>query len=232
LKTTETDLKALKDLYTQQSSYYGEPRKEMISFLPDGAKTILDVGCGDGEFGENLKKTRPLEVWGVELNEEAARTAKSRLDKVLPGSIDQHLEALPNHYFDAIFFNDVLEHIPDPYQLLEKMKIKLSLKGAIISSIPNVRYIQNLRNLLFKRDWKYEDSGILDRTHLRFFTEKSIRRMFEDLNFEIVELEGINPTKSLRPCLYNLFTLGRLGMDTKFKQFAVVAQPSQSTHSI
>jgi hypothetical protein len=56
--------------------------------------------------------------------------------------------------------------------------------------------------------------------------------MFEDLNFEIVELEGINPTKSLRPCLYNLFTLGRLGMDTKFKQFAVVAQPSQSTHSI
>uniref|UniRef100_UPI004049A7E5 methyltransferase domain-containing protein n=2 Tax=Flavobacterium TaxID=237 RepID=UPI004049A7E5 len=121
----------------------------------------------------------------------------------------------------VIYFNDVLEHLIDPYTVLKKIKQKLSLNGVIISSIPNVRYHNTFMNVLIKKDWKYEDYGVMDFTHLRFFTEKSIIRMYEEAGYKIKLSEGINKSRSIKPLLYNipfLFTQ----LDIRYPQFATV----------
>ncbi len=215
----------LKELYHNQELYYAGSRPEMLRYLPKTTKKVLDVGCGQGNFAADVKKITTGESWGIDLNSEAIEKAKLILDQAFAGSISELYEKLPDQHFDAIYFNDILEHLVNPYQTLEIIKKKLSPQGVVIASIPNVRYFRNLRGLLWHRDWKYEDEGILDRTHLRFFTKKSIERMFDEQGYEIISIEGINKTKSLKPYFYNLFTLGMFGFDTRFLQFAVVARP-------
>jgi 2-polyprenyl-3-methyl-5-hydroxy-6-metoxy-1,4-benzoquinol methylase len=134
---------------------------------------------------------------------------------------------LPEAYFDCVICNDVLEHLADPYSVLFALKEKLSDNGVVVFSLPNVRHLGNLKNLLVKKDWQYRDAGILDATHLRFFTEKSIRRMFDDLGFELITLRGMNPIRSLKFILFNIFTLGLLS-DARHLQFAGVAKPKQA----
>jgi hypothetical protein len=99
---------------------------------------------------------------------------------------------------------------------------KLSVNGIVIASIPNVRYFGNLYELLLKKDWEYKDSGILDTTHLRFFTKLSMKRMFEDAGYELIRQEGIKKITSWRFRLLNLLTFGFLD-DTKYLRFACIA---------
>lgn len=197
----------------------------MLQFLPQNAKTVLDVGCANGDFGFSVKKVSQAEVWGIEAKSTAASEAQSKLDRFFSGTIEELLTQLPDTYFDAIYFNDVLEHLVEPEDMLKKLTPKLKPNGVFISSIPNVRYFRNLFNLLVKKDWEYEDWGILDRTHLRFFTQKSILNMFQRLNFEVLDFKGINPTSSHRPYIYHILTLGLFGLDTRFLQFASVVRP-------
>jgi predicted SAM-dependent methyltransferase len=149
--------------------------------------------------------------------------ANQVLDKVFVGLFENYIDDVPDNYFDAIYFNDVLEHLFDSYSLLGKLKSKLSPNGVIISSIPNMRYHNEIYNLLIKKDWKYQQHGIMDFTHMRFFTQKSIRRMYEDAGYEVKINEGINRTKSIRPYLFNIpffFTQ----MDIFYLQYTTVAQ--------
>jgi 2-polyprenyl-3-methyl-5-hydroxy-6-metoxy-1,4-benzoquinol methylase len=197
----------------------------MLKYIPADAKVILDVGCGEGSFSRAFK-TKGITVWGIEPVVSAAEIAKTNLDNVLQGSIEERMKDLPDHHFDCIIFNDVLEHLLDPEQVLIGMKKKLTENGHIVCSIPNVRNWRNLRKLLINRDWKYEDSGTLDRTHLRFFTLKSLKRMFTDLGFEIVKLDGINSAKSPLFHVFNLLFLFT-ATDTKYLQFACVIKPKR-----
>lgn len=205
--------------------YYSYARPEMVDFVPKETKRILDVGCGEGLFVMSLKKNNNnLETWGVEMNPEIAEIAKTNLDKVLVGDIFTIINGLPDSYFDCIVFNDVLEHMADPYIVLKNIKTKLRNNGVIVCSIPNVRHVRVLRDLLFKKQWKYEDIGILDRTHLRFFTKKSIIDMFNDLDYQILKISGINGTKIWQFLPINIITLG-LFSDSRYIQFACVARP-------
>ena len=210
------------DYKNKPSGYYDSIRYEMLNYLPKTAKKILEVGCGNGCFAEVVKKSNNAEVWGIELMEAEAEIASKVLDKVLSGECEKHIDDLPDNYFDAIYFNDVLEHLVDPYTVLKKLKSKLSPNGIVISSIPNVRYHNTFLRLLIKKDWKYEDYGVMDFTHLRFFTEKSIIRMYVDAGYSIKISEGINKSKSIKPYLYNipfLFTQ----LDIRYPQYATVA---------
>jgi len=203
--------------------YYENVRHEMLKYLPKNAKKVIDIGCGNGAFASLVKEKNDAEVWGIELMENEAKVAEKILDKVFTGSCEQYIQDLPNGYFDVIYFNDVLEHLSDPYVVLEILKTKLSNQGVIISSIPNVRFFRTFLKVIFAKDWKYEDHGIMDKTHLRFFTGKSIRRMYEDLGFQVLTHEPINKTKSLLPILINiplLFT----HMDIRNLQYATVAK--------
>jgi SAM-dependent methyltransferase len=205
--------------------YFENARDEMLRFVPVRTRRLLDVGCGAGRFGALLKSARPgLEVWGVEPVPAAAQNAATRLDRVLPVPFDAQA-ALPAGYFDAVVFNDSLEHFPDPLPPLERCKALLAPGGVVVCSIPNVRHIRNLKHLLVERDWRYEEWGVRDRTHLRFFTQRSIVRTMEEAGVDVVSLDGIN---SIRMNWYRgvVFALLRPWLaDTPFQQFAVVASP-------
>jgi 2-polyprenyl-3-methyl-5-hydroxy-6-metoxy-1,4-benzoquinol methylase len=204
--------------------YFSQPRPEMVKFIPANAKRILDVGCAEGTFGASLKQMFGSEVWGVEPVPAVAEIASQRLDRVLCGDISAELDQCDDGYFDCIIFNDVLEHLVDPYHVLVDVKRKLSPQGVVVASIPNIRYFPVLKDYVFRGEWRYEDAGIMDKTHLRFFTRKSIIDMFPSLGYRLLRLEGINPRPSWKFTALNFVLLGRLS-DSRYLQFACVAQP-------
>tara|TARA_Y100001972_G_C7641635_1_gene322407 strand:- start:716 stop:1375 length:660 start_codon:yes stop_codon:yes gene_type:complete len=213
-----------KAYHQKPDEYFESVRKEMVGFLPSDAVRVLDVGCGAGLFGEYLIEKNPkLEIWGVEFDKDAAAIADKKLEKCFPGGIEENLKNIPDNYFDCIFFNDVLEHLLDPYTVLKEIQPKLAKNGVVISSIPNIRYFRNFNELVMKKNWDYTDSGVMDRTHFRFFTYKSIRKMFEEQGYEIILHKGLNRTKSIRPFILNFFFLGFF-WDILYLQFATVAK--------
>ena len=203
-------------------NYYTNSRPEMQALLPEKATKILDVGCGAAEFGASLKRNRCLEVWGVEPVVDAAKHAIAKIDKVIHAKFEAGID-LPIKYFDAIFFNDVLEHMSQPEEALRLAKLFLSKNGVIIISVPNFRHFDNLFNLVFKKDAKYLDFGIMDYTHLRVFTKKSVVRMVMDCGLHPITAKGVNGGfVSPKYYLALIFSLG-LSFDTKWLQYAVVA---------
>lgn len=211
------------DYDNKPDNYFNNTRHEMLDFLPKTTKTLLDVGCGEGAFASMIKEKFQTETWGIELMQEEGEKAKKLLDKVFIGEVEGFIDELPDNYFDTIYFNDVLEHLVDPYVVLEKMKSKLSKDGVIISSIPNMRYHSALKNLVLNKNWEYEDHGIMDKTHLRFFTGKSIANMYTRLGYKIIVHKGINKTKSIKPYFYNLPFLFT-AMDMRYLQYATVVK--------
>lgn len=206
-------------------------RHEMLEFVPLDAKRILDVGCSVGNFGELLKQERGAEVWGVEPDPEAAAIAETKLDKVICGLFGEGVD-LPKNHFDCIVFNDVLEHMVDPYSALEFSKALLSETGHVVASIPNVRYFDNVINLVINGSWEYTDIGLLDRTHLRFFTRSSIEKMFTDLGYAVKSIKGISAVDWCHPHRRQLFrylnfALANRISEMRWLQFAVVAFPAK-----
>jgi 2-polyprenyl-3-methyl-5-hydroxy-6-metoxy-1,4-benzoquinol methylase len=207
--------------------YYEAARSEMLEFIPLGASTFLDVGCSSGVFGAELKKSYPsATVWGIELDKQAATAARLKLDHVIEGSFEAGLPELEEKKFDCIIFNDVLEHLVNPGQILLECKNYLSDGGNVVASIPNILYWPAMYEIIRHQDWRYQDSGILDNTHLRFFTKKSAVRMFEDAGYEVSRCEGINPLVMKRYTIANFLLLDHL-RDWKYLQFAIVANPKE-----
>lgn len=204
--------------------YYRHARPEVLPFVPASARRILDVGCGSGVFGALLKDRLQAEVWGVEYHAESAGQARQVLDKVVCAGIEQALPDLPAAYFDCVVFNDCLEHLVDPFSVLRELPRCLSRDGVVVASIPNIRHWPEFVDLIVRGQWQYANQGVLDRTHLRFFTKKSIAATFSDCGYTVSRLEGINPYYSRAQKLANWLTLGALA-DTRYLQFAVVAQP-------
>ncbi len=210
--------------YTNKSkAYYSNKRNEMLQFLPETAKRILDIGCSNGAFAASVKEKTKAEVWGIEFMPEEAEKASEKLDKVFSGPCEDFIDDLPNDYFDVIYCNDVLEHLVDPYTVLDRLRSKLSTQGILISSIPNIRFHSVLIPLIFKKRFEYQNFGVMDRTHLRFFTKKSIRNMYENLGYELLVHKGINRTGSIRPILYNIPLLF-LANDIRYPQYATVVR--------
>ncbi len=207
----------------KSKKYYANSRPEMQELLPKNVRTLLDVGCGNGAMASKLKEKYNLEVWGVEFMEKEVQIARNKLDHVINATIEKGIEELPENYFDVIYFNDVLEHLTNPNEILEMIKSKLSSNGKIVSSIPNVRYHKVFQQYIFKKDWRYEEAGVMDFTHLRFFTSKSIKKMYSEAGYEIISHKGINKTKSLMPYLYNLFLLFT-ARDMFYVQYATIVQ--------
>jgi 2-polyprenyl-3-methyl-5-hydroxy-6-metoxy-1,4-benzoquinol methylase len=212
-------------IYEKNPGYYAGARQDMLKFFPEAAKTVLDVGCGEGNFAALLKKGANCTIWGTDIDEKSLKIAEPKMDKVILGNIAENLNLLPDNYFDVIFFNDVLEHMIDPYSLLKNISCKLSSKGLVIASIPNIRHFRELMALIFKKEWEYKESGILDKTHLRFFTKKSMIRMFEENGYEVLKVHPNNKTKSHKPFWLNLFTFGMIGTDISYLQFVIIAKP-------
>ncbi|MDD3179710.1 MAG: class I SAM-dependent methyltransferase [Opitutaceae bacterium] len=161
----------------RRSDYYGHLRAEVIAAIPDGCATILDVGCGRGTLGRWLKENGVRTVLGVELQAAAGEEAKRWLDGVVIGGIEQVDLPWPEGEVDCIICADVLEHTVDPWKVVAKLKRLLRPGGCIVASIPNVAFHRNIRKML-RGEWRYAGEGLLDRTHLRFFTFSTIEELF------------------------------------------------------
>ena len=168
-------------------------RREMLGFVPPAARSVLDVGCGPGGFGAAHRQDDPTrELWAVEVNEDVAAGAARHYDRLVVGPFPEALGGA-GKTFDCVVFNDVLEHTVDPWAVLRATVPLLAPAGVVVASIPNVRNVTVVADLVLRGKWTYRDVGILDRTHLRFFTSRSIRDLFADCGFDIEKLAGINP---------------------------------------
>lgn len=212
-------------------SYYANARPEMLDYFPTAPGRVLDVGCGNGRFGAMLKaKLQGTEVWGVEPVADAHAEANKVLDHAIHGLFCESI-GLPPASFDTIVFNDSLEHFPDQNLPLTLALRLLKPGGRVIASIPNVRYWPHMREYLFQADWRYRDEGILDRTHLRFFTQRSIRRCFDEAGYVVQRIEGITPCwRDVRHGLAKTFWPRGLH-DMLYAQFAVVGTPKPADAS-
>ena len=207
------------------SPYFSSARLEMLEFVPRAARRVLDVGCHMGAFGSAIKNRDGAEVWGVEPNSEAAGVASQSLDRVINAFFSEDID-LPDQYFDVVVFNDVLEHMPDPWAALKLAAKKLTPDGCVVVSIPNLRHIDTLVHIMRERDFNYEPRGIRDKTHLRFFTRKSAPKLFDGSGMKIIRMEGINEEwyPSIPRWIALQFFRNYLD-DTRHIQFAIVAKP-------
>ncbi len=210
------------DYIIKSDFYYRFNRSEMIKYIPENAKLILDVGCSEGNFGKLLKEKRACTVWGVEPDVKSASIAMKNIDRVFNTIFDENID-LENAKIDCIVFNDVLEHIINPNRVIQICKKYLAKGGVIVSSIPNIRYYEIIRQILFEKDWRYTEAGILDKTHLRFFTSKSIIKLFENEGYKIITHEGINTSYTRWFKILNIISFKWLD-DMKHPQFATVVK--------
>ena len=171
-------------------AYYENVRNDLIPLIPNDAKCILEVGCAAGMTGRELKKRPGAFVAGIELNAKAAEAAKKVLDDVLQGSIETIDLPYSDGSFDCVLFADVLEHLVDPLSALLKVRRLLKKGGTVVASIPNVQF-HGVIHQLIEGNWTYAKEGILDETHLRFFTYKEIVKLFSKAGYSIQAVEEV-----------------------------------------
>ena len=161
----------------RRTDYYAHLRAEVIEAIPEGGATVLDVGCGKGTLGRWLKENGVRTAWGIELVPAAGEEARRWLDDVVVGNVEQAELPWPEASVDGIICADVLEHTVDPWKVVARLKRLLKPGGWIVASLPNVAFHRNIRSML-RGEWRYADEGLLDRTHLRFFTLQTIEELF------------------------------------------------------
>lgn len=184
----------------------------MLPFIPESAKDFLEIGCGAGTFGSLLQqRIGGAHVIGVEAHPVAAGEARKRLAAVIEGPIEEALTTIPDGSIDCVVCNDVLEHLVDPWTVLKSLRAKLRPGGKVVSSIPNVRHFPVFKSYFLDGDWRYAEDGVLDRTHVRFFTQQSIRRMYEECGYRVDRMEGIFGYRlPWKPALLNWLLRGRM----------------------
>lgn len=203
--------------------YHENRRSEMLAFVPQHARRILELGCSKGTFGAQIKARQPVEYIGIDSDADCVAAARTRLDRVLHLDLDG---SWPDDLglFECIVCNDILEHLRDPWSAVRRLHALLVPGGCVVASIPNMRHFEVMKALLLQRQWRYVDTGVLDRTHLRFFTVLTMRDLFAQAGFAVERLQGINggafPWKF---GLLNFLLLNALD-DMRWLQFACVAR--------
>jgi GT2 family glycosyltransferase/2-polyprenyl-3-methyl-5-hydroxy-6-metoxy-1,4-benzoquinol methylase/tetratricopeptide (TPR) repeat protein len=226
--------------FTSDSIYYGYVRQEILDLIPLSAKRILDIGCGAGRLGEVLKQRQQATVIGVETVPAAAKQAQARLDDLFEEDIES-LQLSDREPFDVVVCADVLEHLKNPLAVLRKIHHWLKPNGRVVISLPNVQHHTVVRGLL-EGHWTYEPAGLLDETHLRFFTRREMEKMLFRAGFEIEHCgrtTGAEYEAWVREGRKGEIKLGRLfvgGMtsqhaeDFHVYQFLFTATPRQKKH--
>ncbi|ORB97621.1 SAM-dependent methyltransferase [Mycobacterium persicum] len=172
--------------------YYHQAAAETLRLIPTDAQRVLDLGCADGSFGVTVKDRTGAELWGIVSDEHTTRPASAVTERVLTEDLEREIAQLPDGYFDAVICVDVLERLVEPGAALHKLRTKLKPDGVVVAAVPNFRFLPALGQVLFRKDFPQEDFGPFDRTYLRFFTRRSIVRIFKKAGLRIQRIEGIN----------------------------------------
>jgi 2-polyprenyl-3-methyl-5-hydroxy-6-metoxy-1,4-benzoquinol methylase len=164
----------------KNTGYFSGARDDMIALLSTTQTAhILEIGCGDGTTGAAaLSAGKAGHYTGIELMPDIAECARSRLNHVITDDIEQ-LDLTQFHgQFDALIMSEVIEHLVDPWKTLSRLMLCLKPGGEIIASSPNVAHRKVITDLIAGR-FEYAPEGVMDRTHLRWFTPRSYRALFE-----------------------------------------------------
>jgi SAM-dependent methyltransferase len=167
----------------QPEHYHDGFNERLLGAVPSAAARILEVGCARGRLGHELKRQdHRRHVAGVELDPDAAKVAGERLDKVFVLDVQAETPPVEPGSLDCIIFGDVLEHLVDPEDVLRRYRELLAPDGLALVSVPNIQHFSIVKSLL-RGDFMYQPSGLLDSTHLRFFTYMSFAKLMLDAGF-------------------------------------------------
>ena len=190
---------------------------DLLKRIPVNARTVLEVGCSSGALGAEYKRRNPAcRYLGIDQDQDAAQLAASRIDQVALCDVQQVPLPFGDESFDCIVYGDVLEHLTDPWAVLRAHIQTLKPDGTIVMCIPNVEH-WSFTEALLRGSFDYADNGLFDRTHLRWFTDATIRRGLRDAGLVVTEMtprvfdrEGAASfAHAMRPALL------ALGIDTK-----------------
>lgn len=205
--------------------YFRYPRADVVDLVPRDRIRILDVGCAAGLVGAALKDRQPCEVVGIEREPTVAAEARRRLDDVLELDLEAPSIDWPALFgagrFDCLIYADVLEHLRDPWALLAAQRALLAPGGVVVVSVPNVRHYPVVLGLLLRGRWRYQDEGVLDRTHLRFFTRDSLLELLAGAGYAVRELR--REVHASRPARWLGGLCSRASRDFLARQFLVLA---------
>jgi trans-aconitate methyltransferase len=172
-------------------AYFDIRNDDVLDALPAGATRFLEVGCGAGRLGMEIKRRRPeAVVHGLDRDPSALVKAGKRLDRTYQADLADPLPELEPPY-DCIVCSDVLEHLVDPWTTLRRLVSQLQPGGRLVASIPNIRHYKVLRDLVLRGRFAYRESGVLDSTHLRFFTLAEIEKLFASANLVVVDARPV-----------------------------------------
>ena len=189
------------DLEAQDEEHYLEHLNEnLLRLLEDAPQRVLDLGCATGVLGAAIKRRHPQSfVAGVDANPAACARAATRLDEVVCArleALDYSAGSPAGGGFSHLVVADILEHLVDPWRFLLRIKPCLAAGGALLASIPNVRNLGLVSDLVQQGRWEYRERGLLDVTHLRFFAYDDMREMFRETGYAI-EAMAINLSPGL-----------------------------------
>lgn len=166
--------------------------KQSMELISRGSR-ILEIGCATGFMGEYLIKKKKCSVYGVELGKDEAKEANNKLTKVIVGDIEDKktIDKVRNlGKFDVVLASALIEHLKDPWNALSFWKKLLNKDGYLIISTSNIVYWSTRLNIFLGR-FEYQNYGIMDNAHLRFFTPKTFKKLVEDCGYKI-EYFGID----------------------------------------
>ena len=198
---------------TKDATYFRQVRGDLISLLPDNrSQKILEIGSGGGNTLVEIKsRSLASEVVGSDIfSLDNSNQRNPLIDKFIIADLEKDDLELPLEYFDVILAGDVLEHLVDPWKVIENLTKFLKKGGIFIVSVPNLREIVTISKVFFLGDFSYNpEGGIMDKTHLRFFCKKNVKDLFSQTDYEIKLLKArldIIEEKSIRKA-FNRLTL-------------------------
>jgi SAM-dependent methyltransferase len=197
----------LEDYDAKNGAYYEYYRKDILPLVPSHVGKVLEIGCGTGNTLAYLKNNGYCDwIGGVELFPDAAAEASSKLDKLYEGNIEDIELPIEAGSIDMILCLDVLEHLINPESVIKKLHRYLAKDGIIIASIPNVNHYSVSFPLIFQNKWDYQENGILDKTHLRFFVRKTAINLMTSSGLKVTDI--LSSLVFRRSIVANILTLG------------------------
>lgn len=196
---------------THQDGYFDYARTAIDPLLPRDLRDVLEIGAGSGQTLAYIKTRSPrARTFAVEKSPSAAAAARSRVDHVVEGDIENLELPFAPASFDTILLLDVLEHLVDPWAAIAKLTPLLRQHGSMIASIPNVRYYKVSLPLLFRGKWELQDRGILDRTHLRFFVRETAIELMTSSGLQVDSVIATGVEKGRKKALLSKLSGGLL----------------------
>ena len=196
---------------TKETAYFTRVRMDILPMLPANSESVLEIGCGNGATLRYIKEAGLCKhVYGMELTEAMGLEAKPHVDQLWVGDAEVLIHSMEASQYNVILCLDVLEHLVDPWSFVAQLSRLLKPGGCIIASIPNLRTFTVIWNLLVRGRFDYASHGIMDQTHLRFFTKKTAIGLLntEELAVDRWEYSPFAPwSKSmiLNLCTFGLF---------------------------